>query len=90
MLYSRINNLSAASDDNLREVDSEEKGVCVLQVWQKHLYGKFHSRQIKSDYETKISESTTSASFDLQLVLDAPFTNVGDAFYKCSLMLCRQ
>ena len=75
----------SAEDDDFMEVDQEEKGVCVLKEWRKHLYEKVLSRKIKSDYETKVSENSTSASFDLQQVLDAPFTNVGDAFYKRSL-----
>ena len=53
--------------------------------WRRHLYEKVLSRKLKKQFVENAHNfpaECTTAAFDLQQVLDCPFTNVGDAFYK--------
>ena len=59
----------------------------LVKDWRKHLYYVQASRKIKSSSKQSASEIESHCfnCFDLQQVLDTPYTNVGDVFYKRQL-----
>ena len=81
------------TDDEDDENDPEEETVKRFQMmdqdeiflrWRKHLYNVVYTRTSKADVKKLAAESETVVycCFDLQQVLDCPYSNVGDIFYK--------
>ena len=56
--------------------------------WRQHMHNVQVSRKLKADAKNKALNSSGTVSyfcFDLQQILDTPFTNVGDVYYKRQL-----
>ena len=78
------------SDDEEEEDDNEVQKVAdldpddVFVKWRQHLYNVEMTRKLKQDSKqlAKDSDNVVYCCFDLQQVLDCPYSNVGDMFYK--------
>ena len=73
-------------EDELNVTDMGENEI--VHHWREHLYNVVLSRNIKSNSQEIANDHkrvATYCCFDLQQVLDSPYTNVGDAFYKRQL-----
>ena len=84
------------SDDEKNDKDLSEKSMnkksreTILYEWRKHRYNISITRSIKRGSQQRFSDSEGVSSyccFDLQPVLDTPYSNVGEKFYKKNTLL---
>ena len=82
------------SDDEKNDKDLIEKSMnkksreTILYEWRKHRYNISITRSIKRGSQQRFSDSEGVSSyccFDLQQLLDTPYSNVGEKFYKRKL-----
>ena len=82
---------SEIDDDEYDSIDEDEESSLADMVphdvfikWREHLYTYSVTRKLKRDSKQLAAEEDglVYCCFDLQQILDCPFTNVGDAFYK--------
>ena len=82
------------SDDENNDEDLSEKSMnkksreTILYEWRKHRYNISITRSIRRGSQQRFSDSEGVSSyccFDLQQVLDTPYSNVGEKFYKRTL-----
>ena len=74
-------------EKDLAKALTEMRPEDVLQKWRLHLYNVEITRNMKS-YAKSLSKENKEyvyCCFDLQQVLECPFSNVGDLFYKRTL-----
>ena len=63
------------------DIEEEDEEVTTTS-WRQHLYDKILSRAIKNKFASTDEQGTVYACFDLQQVLETPYSDVGDLFYK--------
>ena len=75
------------SDEDEEAINKKSKEA-LLHEWRQHRYNISITRTIKKDSQQQAKDSGGVSSyccFDLQQVLDTPYSNVGEMFYKRTL-----